>query len=145
MQVSRDLGGIIFIEVRDRSGLLQVVADPSRNPEAHRAFSGLRSEDVVSISGPVTRRPADTVNAALASGEVEVYPERVEIINRAKPLPFQIDDEADAVDEQLRLKYRYLDLRRPKMHRAMRLRHELAQAVRRTSTLRDFWSWKRPF
>ncbi|MBK8189719.1 MAG: aspartate--tRNA ligase [Vampirovibrionales bacterium] len=144
VQVSRDLGGIIFIEVRDRSGLLQVVADPSRNPEAHRAFSGLRSEDVVSISGPVTRRPADTVNAALASGEVEVYPERVEIINRAKPLPFQIDDEADAVDEQLRLKYRYLDLRRPKMHRAMRLRHELAQAVRRTLNAAGFLELETP-
>ncbi len=130
VQVSRDLGGIIFIEVRDRSGLLQLVADPTKNPEVHEIFNTLRHEDVISATGTITRRPEDTVNPELSTGQIEIYPDTVEVISRSKVLPFQIDGEADSVDELVRLKYRYLDLRRPKMFRIFELRHRISQAVR---------------
>lgn len=130
VSANRDLGGIVFVEIRDRTGIIQVVADPSKNPQAHAALSGLKSEDVVSVTGPVSLRPAETVNAKLTTGEIEVYPDVVEILNRSKTPPFPIDDEADHVDEFLRLKYRYLDLRRPKLARNLLLRHQILQSIR---------------
>ena len=130
VHVSRDLGGIIFIELRDRSGLLQLVADPSENPEVHGVFSKLRSEDVISVTGPISQRPDDTLNTEHVTGEIEMYPTKVEVISKSAVLPFQIDDEADRVDEMVRLKHRYLDLRRPKMFQILKRRHELAQTIR---------------
>jgi len=130
VSANRDLGGIVFVEIRDRTGIIQVVADPSKNPQAHAALSGLKSEDVVSVTGPVSMRPAETVNTRLSTGEIEIYPDVVEILNRSKTPPFPIDDEADHVDEFLRLKYRYLDLRRPKLARNLLLRHNILQAIR---------------
>ncbi len=132
VHVSRDLGGIVFIEVRDRTGLLQLVADPSKNPEIHAVFNTLRSEDVISVTGPITHRPEDTLNTDHVTGEIEMYPTQVDILSRSTVLPFQIndDDDADRVDEGLRLKHRYLDLRRPKMFNLMKKRHEIAQTVR---------------
>ena len=130
VSANRDLGGIVFIEVRDRTGIIQLVADPTKNPQAHAALSGLKSEDVVSVTGPISMRPPETLNAKLATGEIEIYPDVVEILNRSKTPPFPIDDDADNVDEFLRLKYRYLDLRRPKMARNLLLRHQILQSVR---------------
>lgn len=127
--VSRDLGGLIFIEIRDRTGHIQIVADPQKNPAAHQVMSTLRNEDVVSITGPVTRRPDETINANLATGEIEIYPEVVQVISRAKTPPF-LPENAHEVDEALRLKYRYLDLRSERMQKNLKLRHKITSAVR---------------
>src|SRR5262249_17907227 len=108
----RDLGGLIFIELRDATGIVQLVADPNRNSRVHELFSGMRNEYVIAALGPVSARPANSENRDMPTGEVEIYPESVELLNTSKPLPFQLD-QAHQVDEALRLKYRYLDLRRP--------------------------------
>jgi len=130
VSANRDLGGIVFVEIRDRTGIMQIVADPSKNPKVHAALSGLKNEDVVSVSGPVSLRPTETINPKLVTGEIEIYPETVEILNRSKTPPFPMDEEADHVDEFLRLKHRYLDLRRPTMLKNLELRHNIIQAVR---------------
>lgn len=130
VSANRDLGGIVFVEVRDRTGIIQLVADPSKNPQAHAALSGLRNEDVVSVTGPITERPVETRNPKLATGDIEIYPDVVEILNRSKTPPFPMDEDADSVDEFTRLKYRYLDLRRPSMSKNLVLRHQIMQTVR---------------
>ena len=132
VSVNRDLGGIIFIEVRDRSGLLQIVADPNVNPDVHKILSKARTESVITATGTISKRPEDTHNPQLPTGTIEMYPTSVEILNGAKPLPFQLDGDTHNVDEQLRLKYRYLDLRRPEMYQRLKLRHDLVQTVRQT-------------
>jgi aspartyl-tRNA synthetase len=128
--VNRDLGGLVFVEVRDRTGLVQMVSDPQKNPQVHELMQSLRSEDVVSFTGPVSLRPADTVNASLTTGTLEVYPHSLVVLNRSKTPPFPMDTQPHEVDEALRLRYRYLDLRRPEMFRRMELRHRLAQRTR---------------
>jgi aspartyl-tRNA synthetase len=142
--VRRDLGGLIFVELRDRTGRLQLVADPQKNPEAHARLSEIRSEAVLSVEGVVTQRPADTVNTSLETGSVEMYPQSVTILNRSKVLPFPMEDEATTVDESVRLKYRYLDLRRPEMNRRIQLRHKLAQAMRSYLNEQGFWEIETP-
>ncbi|MBX2861541.1 MAG: aspartate--tRNA ligase [Vampirovibrio sp.] len=142
--VNRDLGGLIFIEMRDRSGFFQIVADPEKNPQVHGILSGLKAETVITATGPVTRRPEDTYNPNLPTGEFEIYPTSVEVISRSKTLPFQLDDEADLVDEGLRLKHRYLDLRRPKMHQNFLLRHQVAQAIRNSLNSQGFLEIETP-
>ncbi len=129
VQVSRDLGGLIFIELRDSTGRIQIVADPNRNPEAHKALSATRSEYVVVVQGVVTERPHESKNKEAATGAVEIYPAQVEILNSCRPLPFQME-QAVQIDEALRLKYRYLDLRRPEMQKNLILRHEISKAIR---------------
>ena len=124
----RDLGGLIFIDLRDRSGIVQVKFDPV-HAQAYTAAGELRLESVVHITGIVQRRPAGTENPELPTGEVEVEAEQVEILNRAQPPPFAINEDA-AVDEQLRLRYRYLDLRRQRMARNLQLRHRITKAIR---------------
>ena len=124
----RDLGGMIFIELRDRTGFFQLVSDPQKNPEIHKVFEKIRNEYVITIKGKVTRRPEETYNEKLPPGQVEVYPEYVEILSEAKPVPFVLDD--DSVSEDVRLKYRYLDIRRPQMFNNLKLRHKVVQAVR---------------
>jgi aspartyl-tRNA synthetase len=129
----RDLGGVIFIDVRDREGRTQTVFDPSDLPkEVFEQASGLRSESVIRVWGRVRARPEGTANARIATGGVEVMVARLEVLNLADPLPFQIDEpEAAArVSEETRLQYRYLDLRRPEMTRNLRVRHAVAKAVR---------------
>jgi len=129
----RDLGGVIFIDVRDREGRTQTVFDPSDLPkEVFEQASGLRSESVIRVWGRVRARPEGTANARIATGGVEVMVTRLEVLNLADPLPFQIDEpEAAArVSEETRLQYRYLDLRRPEMTRNLRVRHAVAKAVR---------------
>ena len=124
----RDLGGLIFIDLRDRSGIVQVKFDPV-NAQAHAAGGELRPEWVVHLKGPVQRRPPGTENKELPTGEVEIEARAVTILNRAQPPPFAVNDDSP-VDEQVRLRYRYLDLRRARMARNLQLRHRLTKAIR---------------
>ena len=124
----RDLGGLIFIDLRDRSGIVQVKFDPV-NAQAHVAGGELRPEWVVHLKGPVQRRPPGTENKELPTGEVEIEARAVTILNRAQPPPFAVNDDSP-VDEQVRLRYRYLDLRRARMARNLQLRHRLTKAIR---------------
>lgn len=129
----RDLGGLIFIDVRDREGRTQTVFDPSDLPkELFEKAAGLRSESVIQLTGKVRQRPTGTNNAKIPTGEVEVMVTGLEVLNVAEVLPFPVDDPevASKVNEELRLKYRYLDLRRPEMARNLRLRSKVATATR---------------
>src|ERR1041385_8959886 len=129
----RDLGGVIFIDVRDREGRTQTVFDPSElAKELFDRAAALRSECVVRVTGKVRARPAGTNNPKIATGEIEVAVLALELLNAAEVLPFPVDDPevASKVHEELRLKYRYLDLRRPEMARNLRLRSEVATATR---------------
>jgi len=124
----RDLGGLIFIDLRDRSGIVQVKFDPV-HAQAHAAGGGLRSESVIHVRGPVRVRPPGTENKELSTGAVEVEAHAVDLLNRAQPPPFAVNEDG-AVDEQLRLRYRYLDLRRSRMARNLQLRHRMTKAIR---------------
>jgi len=129
----RDLGGLIFIDVRDREGRTQTVFDPSDLPnDVFEQASRLRSECVVRLTGKVRQRPAGTTNTKIPTGEVELAVSALELLNQAEVLPFPVDDPevASKVNEELRLKYRYLDLRRPEMARNLRLRSKVATATR---------------
>jgi len=123
----RDHGGVIFVDLRDREGLLQIVFDPE-NPAVFKEAERLRSEYVVKVIGRVRERPPGTVNANLASGRVEVLAKELEVLNRSEPLPFQLDEQ---VGEEVRLRYRYLDLRREIMNARLRLRHQITRSMRR--------------
>jgi aspartyl-tRNA synthetase len=122
----RDHGGVIFVDLRDREGLLQVVFDPDA-PAVFAEAERLRNEFVIQVRGLVRPRPSGTANANLASGQVEVLARELELLNRSDPLPFQLDED---VNEELRLKYRYLDLRREVMTQRLRLRHAVTRAMR---------------
>ena len=123
----RDHGGVIFIDLRDRSGLLQIVIDPD-TPEAFSRADRARSEYVLRVEGRVRFRPEGTENPALATGRVEVLAKAIEVLNEARTPPFHLDDEA--VNEEVRLRYRYVDLRRPRMYENLRLRSEATRAIR---------------
>ena len=138
----RDLGGIIFLELRDRSGFFQLVADPQINPDIHAVFSKLKSESVITVKGKVTKRPPETYNDKLATGEVEVYPTYVDVLSEAATLPFVLDDEN--VSEDVRLKYRYLDLRRDFMLHNLTLRHKVVTAMRNYLNNQDFLEVETP-
>ncbi len=129
VQRRRDHGTVIFIDLRDRQGLTQIVFNSERNVSVHQAAHALRSECVVAVTGQVMARPDESKNPNLPTGDVEVFVDEVEILNDAKTPPFLIEDDAE-VTESIRLRYRYLDLRRPKMQRLVILRHKIAQAVR---------------
>ena len=124
----RDLGGIIFVELRDKSGFFQVVADPQINPDVHAVFSKLKDEYVIQVSGKISKRPQETYNPDLATGEIEMYPQSVKIFSEAKLLPFELA--SDDTKEDIRLKYRYLDIRRPQMYGNLKLRHNIVTAIR---------------
>jgi aspartyl-tRNA synthetase len=129
----RDHGGVTFIDLRDRTGLVQIVVDPSRNATsdaAHAEAQKVRSETCVSIRGRVVKRLAGAENPNLPTGEIEIEASELTILNPARTLPFPLDQEGGTVNEELRLKYRYLDLRRPAMFQKMRLRHEVVRRVR---------------
>lgn len=126
---TRDHGGVIFIDLRDREGLVQVVCDPDTDPTAHEVAGRVRSEYVLAATGLVRARPEGTANPNLATGEVEILCHELEILNEARTPPFQVEDDTE-VSEEVRLRYRYVDLRRLAMQRLLRLRHEAAQRVR---------------
>ncbi len=128
VNVTRDHGGVIFIDLRDREGLTQVVFRPEENAQLAKEAHSLRGEDVIEVSGRVAARPAGTENTNLATGDIEVIPSRLRILNRADTLPFPID--AEPHNEDLRMTHRYFDLRRPGMARNLRLRHRIMKATR---------------
>ena len=125
----RDHGNLIFIDLRDRYGLVQVVFNPELAPKAHAAAERFRSEWVVKVSGTVDARPEGTANPGLATGEIEVSASSTEVLNESKTPPFEVGDDAE-VDELLRLKYRYIDLRRPSMQETIMLRHRVVKYIR---------------
>ena len=133
----RDLGGLIFIDLRDRYGLTQVVFNPQTAGKAHEAASEVRNEYVLQVRGTVRRRPEGTENPKLATGEIEVEAHDVTILNEAKTPPFDVNQEGE-VDESVRLKYRYLDLRRGRMARNIILRHQIVKHMRDFLTARGF-------
>ena len=138
----RDLGGIIFVELRDKTGFFQVVADPQINPQVHEVFSKLKDEFVIQVTGKVSKRPQETFNADLKTGEIEMYPTDVQIYSEAKLLPFELS--SDDIKEDLRLKYRYLDIRRPQMTNNLRLRHKIVAAIRNYLNNADFLEIETP-
>ena len=139
----RDHGGLIFIDLRDRSGIVQVVVDPDHAGEDFAKAEAIRSEYVIKVHGAVRLRSEETINPNLATGEVEVVAKELEVLNSAKTPPFYIQDGID-VDENLRLKYRYLDLRRPEMQRNLMLRHKVTKLMRDYMDNHDFCEIETP-
>ncbi|MEH2444651.1 MAG: aspartate--tRNA ligase [Nostoc sp.] len=129
----RDHGGVIFLDLRDRSGIVQIVSDPQRTPDSYEQANALRNEYVVEIIGRVTHRPEESLNPRLPTGEVEIYADKIQLLNAVrKQLPFQVSvADTETVREDLRLKYRYLDLRRERMAQNLQLRHQIVKAMRR--------------
>ncbi|MBS3147611.1 aspartate--tRNA ligase [Candidatus Woesearchaeota archaeon] len=139
----RDHGGLVFIDLRDRYGVTQVVFDPSHNKEVHKNAEHLGREFVLQVKGHVRMRPAGMANSKLITGEIELLADSLEILNRAETPPFEIDDRNVAAEE-LRLKYRYLDLRRPTMQSHLLLRHKAMQAVREFMSSQSFMEIETP-
>ena len=140
----RDLGGVIFIHLRDRDGITQLVFDESKNAEAHKRAQELGSEYVIAISGVVARRSPDTVNPNIATGKVEVAVDELWILNTSRTPPFPLEDAAD-VKEDVRLKYRYVDLRRPRMQRNIIMRSKITFAIRQALYEQGFLEIETPF
>jgi aspartyl-tRNA synthetase len=142
----RDHGGLIFIDLRDREGLTQCIVDPASGGDAHAKAESVRAEFVLAVRGTVAARPPSTENPKLATGAVEVRVAEMRILNDSRPLPFQLDTEGDAeVDETLRLKYRYLDMRRPAVLRAFQIRDLLGRTVREYLHAQGFLEVETPF
>ena len=129
VQRRRDHGGVIFVDLRDREGIIQVVFNPAINPEIHAKAHKIRSEFVLAVKGEVKMRPAESVNPDLDTGEIEVLTKELRILSVSENPPFLIEDTGE-ISENVRLKYRYLDLRRPRLQKNLILRHKLAKAVR---------------
>ncbi len=140
----RDHGGLIFVDLRDRGGITQVVFNPEASAEAHTLGHDIRSEYVLSVTGTVSPRPGSTVNPKLPTGEIEVLVTELAVLNTAKTPPFIIEDETD-VAEMTRLKYRYLDLRRPALQKVLVKRHQITRAVRRFLDGNGFIDIETPF
>ncbi|HAD05438.1 MAG: aspartate--tRNA ligase [Desulfuromonadales bacterium GWD2_61_12] len=140
----RDHGSLVFVDLRDREGLAQIVFDPDLAKEAHLLAEGVRNEFVLAIRGKVIPRPAGTVNPNMKTGEVEVQVAECKLLNRSKPLPFMLDEFSE-VAENIRLKHRYLDLRRPQLQYNLILRHQVAQTTRAYLTENGFIELETPF
>ncbi|WP_249871001.1 aspartate--tRNA ligase [Oceanobacillus saliphilus] len=143
VQKRRDLGGLIFIDLRDKSGMVQVVFNPDQSQEAMEIADKIRSEYVVELNGKVVARDESTVNMAMKTGRIEVIATSIKILNKAKTPPFTIQDETD-VSEDVRLKYRYLDLRRSPLQETFKLRHRTTQAIRNFLNDNDFMEMETP-
>ncbi len=139
----RDHGGLIFIDLRDRSGLMQVVFNPDFNKEAHQAAHDLRAEFVISVTGKVVERTAETINDDMPTGKWELQVDKLTVHSKSKTPPFSFD-EAENVDEELRLKYRYLDLRRPEVQKRIALRHKIVFAIREYLDSEGFYEIETP-
>jgi aspartyl-tRNA synthetase len=139
----RDLGGVVFVDLRDREGLCQVVARPEVSSTAHAAADRVRGEYVLAVVGEVAARSAETLNPKLPTGSVEVLAREIRVLSEAKTPPFPIEDEI-TTSEDIRLKYRYLDLRRPKIQKNLRLRHQITMEVRRYMDERGFYEIETP-
>ncbi|WP_088226234.1 aspartate--tRNA ligase [Desulfosporosinus sp. FKB] len=143
VQRRRDHGGLIFVDLRDRSGIVQVVFDPEKMADSFSLAESLRSEYVVSILGQVIARPEGMINPNLATGKIEVIAKKLEVLNGAKTPPFYLIDQVD-VDETVRLKYRYLDLRRPEMQAVFKTRHQVTQIMRNFFDDQGFYEIETP-
>ena len=143
IQGRRDHGGIIFVDLRDRTGIVQVVFDCERNKEIFHLAEALRSEYVLSVSGEVKPRDPETVNPKIPTGEVEVFVQEFTILNPSKTPPIYVEDDID-VDENLRLRYRYLDLRRPEMQKKLFMRHKIIKKIRDYLDDQEFWEVETP-
>ncbi|MBP3951393.1 aspartate--tRNA ligase [Bacillus suaedae] len=143
VQRRRDLGQVVFLDLRDRSGLVQVVFSPEVNKEALEIANRVRNEYVLEVEGTVVKRDPNTVNEKLSTGQIEVHATKVTILNASKPLPFQIEANTDA-SEDVRLKYRYLDLRRPDMQETLILRHRTTKLIRDFLDQRSFLEIETP-
>ncbi|BAC13975.1 aspartyl-tRNA synthetase [Oceanobacillus iheyensis HTE831] len=143
VQKRRDLGGLIFIDLRDKSGLIQVVFNPDHSKKALETAENIRSEYVIEINGTVVARDEATINPSMKTGKIEVNASSVQILNKAKTPPFTIQDETD-VSEDVRLKYRYLDLRRNSLQETFRLRHQTTQSIRNYLNDKDFLEMETP-
>lgn len=139
----RDHGGLIFIDLRDRTGIVQAVFSPDTAPEAFKKAESVRSEYVLAVTGKVEERPEETENPNIATGKIEVIASELRVLNKAKTPPFYIEDNLD-VDENLRLRYRYLDLRRPEMQQNIMLRHRGTKIIRDFLDSRGFWEIETP-
>ena len=140
----RDHGGLIFVDLRDRGGITQVVFNPETSADAHTRARDIRSEYVLAVTGVISLRPGNTVNIKLPTGEIEVLVSDLAVLNASKPLPFMIEDETD-VAESLRLKYRYLDLRRPSLQKTFITRHVITRTARRFLDNSGFIDVETPF
>ncbi len=138
----RDHGGLVFIDLRDRAGICQLVVNPERAPEGHAVTHEVRNEFVLRAEGEVVTRAPEAVNPEIPTGEVELQVDSLEIVSRCPPLPFQLDEEG--VDETLRLRYRWLDLRRPRLQRNMRLRAQMVAVIRRVMEGAEFLDIQTP-
>ncbi len=139
----RDHGGVIFVDLRDKTGLVQIVFRPESAPQAHARAHALRSEWVLMVRGEIERRSEDTINSNLPTGTIEVNARELRVLNSASVPPFAIEDESD-VDEQIRLRHRLHDLRRPPLQRALQIRHDLARAVRESLSEQGFMEIETP-
>ncbi|MBD0270025.1 MAG: aspartate--tRNA ligase, partial [Cyanobacteria bacterium Co-bin8] len=129
----RDHGGVVFVDLRDRTGIVQIVSDPERTPDSYTSAEHLRNEYVVRITGRVSQRPPESLNPKLPTGEVEIYADEIVLLNAVrKQLPFQVSTaDTEPVREDLRLRYRYLDLRRERMASNLQTRHQIIKSIRR--------------
>jgi aspartyl-tRNA synthetase len=139
----RDLGGVIFIDVRDREGLCQVVAKPEVSSSAHARAEGVRGEFVIAVVGEVAARSPETVNPKMPTGDIEVLAREIRVLSEARTPPFAIEDETQTA-EDIRLKYRYLDLRRPRLQRNLKLRHQMTMETRRYLDEQGFYEIETP-
>lgn len=143
VQRRRDHGGVIFVDLRDRTGIVQLVFDPVVDAQACEQAHALRSEYVISVKGTVADRSPEAFNEKMATGKIEIKVSQLEILSRSNPLPFQLDDD-DKVSEELRLKHRYLDLRRKPMHDALKLRHDVLFTIRQYFHEQGFYEVETP-
>ncbi len=144
VKTRRDHGGVIFIDLRDRYGITQIVFDPSHEKTSHKEADKLRREDVILVKGKVRNRKKGMVNKKLGTGEIEIISDSLNILNKSEVPPIEIDDRKIATNEDLRLQYRYLDLRRPMMQRNLQIRHKIAQAAREHLNSQDFLEIETP-
>ncbi|MCO6218630.1 aspartate--tRNA ligase [Staphylococcus epidermidis] len=140
----RDLGGLIFVDLRDREGIVQIVFNPDFSEEALQVAETVRSEYVVEVQGVVTKRDAETINPKIKTGQVEVQVSNIEIINKSETPPFSINEENVNVDENIRLKYRYLDLRRQELAQTFKMRHQTTRSIRQYLDNNGFFDIETP-
>ena len=141
----RNLGGLLFLDVRDRYGLIQVVVDPEKSPALAEKCKKISRESVIKVAGKVQLRPVSMVNKDMLTGEIEIDPSNIEILSHCADLPIQIDEITVDAGEEMRLKHRYLELRRPSMQAHLEKRNKLFHTVRNYLNERGFWEVDTPF